>query len=260
MEAAPREERDGLKELKSSITEFLRSGESSLAVREFISSVSENDLKLVTYLKGRKYSPNHAWETLLRYAEVRFNEYPEVFSEALPDGFLPLFKTGVMGFLKTRDDLGRRIVYFNGGKWEPSEISLEQMTSAATHFIDRLMLDEDVINNGVIIVQNCTGMGMKHFKAYSLRGMLQQINIFCYAYPVKVKACYYLNVPFYALYLHKLVKPFLSKKLKERFIVSTTDRQFEVLHENISPKLLPKLLGGVCDNDEVTDWDLLYNL
>ncbi|ODM89533.1 Retinaldehyde-binding protein 1 [Orchesella cincta] len=212
MEAVFREEleRDGLHEMHNFITEFLKSGKGTPAVREYISAVADDDSKLGIYLKGRKYRPKHAWETLLRYAEVRFNEYPELFPETVPDSFLSIFKTGVVSLLKTRDHLGRRILCFNFGKWEPSEISLEQITAT-------------------------------------------------YTYPIRLKAFYYLNLPSYALYVHKFVKPFLSKKLKERLIISTTDRKFEVLHENISPKLLPKFLGGTCENETALDLDIIYN-
>ncbi|ODM89532.1 Retinaldehyde-binding protein 1 [Orchesella cincta] len=260
MEVLTREERDGMVELKGLIKGFLNGGEGSKQIREYITSVSENDALLLIFLKGRKCRVNHAWETLKRNAVVRFNEYPESFPVAVPECTYLLLKNGVFGILKTRDNLGRRIMFLNGGKWEPSEVSLEDISAVGTHLMDKLLLDEDVMNNGLVSVIDCEGMGMKHLKEYSLNGMLRLINIFCYAYPIPFKGFYFANAPFYCRYIYKILTPFLPKKLKERILISASDKQFEMIHENISPQLLPKFLGGVQENETAFDRDIIKPL
>ncbi|ODM92032.1 Retinaldehyde-binding protein 1 [Orchesella cincta] len=272
---------DGIVELRRLIKEFLDSGEGSINVREYISSVIQDDNLLRIYLRGRKYRVKHAWETLKRYAEVRFDEYPEVFPDDIQETASQIKKYGVLAMLKSRDKFGRRIAILNGGKiclieivcfmsrfiinrimrtlekWNPDEINAELMTKFGVCFFERELFDDDVMTNGIIFIQNCAGMGFRHARMYTLHVMLRLLNVGWYAFPLKVGGVYYINVPSYLVYMLKLVRPFFSKKLKERFIASTREKKFEALHENISPDLLPKCLGGTQEDDDAFDWEFL---
>ncbi|CAL8116889.1 unnamed protein product [Orchesella dallaii] len=55
---------------------------------------------------------------LKRKAEVRFNDYPEVFIDELPTPLADLERDGKAGCLKYRDKEGRRIGAWNGGRIE----------------------------------------------------------------------------------------------------------------------------------------------
>ncbi|CAL8116901.1 unnamed protein product [Orchesella dallaii] len=249
-------ERDLLAEMRYSIQEFLDDGEGSPDVREYLASAIEDDSFLLIYLKGRKYRVKHAWETLKRNAEVRFNDYPEVFPENLSEVFYPFLKKGAMGILKGRDKFGRRVICSNSAEWNPDEVSIDQLTAASTYFVDRLLLDEDAMNNGIVYVQNNDGIGWKHLKQYTLPVMLRFLNILWYSYPLKVGGVYHVNCPSYARYINSIIKPFLSKKLKERFIISTVnDKKFTYLNEKLSPKILPKFLGGDLENEDAFEMD-----
>ncbi|ODM92033.1 hypothetical protein Ocin01_14649 [Orchesella cincta] len=78
-------EQDGIAEMRHLINDFLSSKQGSSKVREYISSVAQDDNRLRIYLNGRKYRANYAWDTLKRYAEVRFDEYPEHFLDESHD-------------------------------------------------------------------------------------------------------------------------------------------------------------------------------
>ncbi|ODM94238.1 Retinaldehyde-binding protein 1 [Orchesella cincta] len=250
-------ERDGIVEMRRLIKEFLTSENGSLKVREYIASVAQDDTLLQIYLKGRKYKADYAWETLKRYAEVRFDEYPEVFPDDTHDTASQIKTLGVMAMLKSRDEFGRRIVYLNGEKWNPDKISFDLITTFGVYFTEKELFDDDVMTNGIILIHNCSGMGFKHARMYTLHNMLKWLNIYWRARPLKVGELYFINVPSFAVYPVKLIKPFFSKKLKEKFIVSTRDKKFETLHEKLSPDLLPKCLGGTLDDDEAFDWEFL---
>ncbi len=44
--------------------EFLGSGEGSKSVREYLTKVSDDEVVMLRFLKGRKHRPKHAWETV----------------------------------------------------------------------------------------------------------------------------------------------------------------------------------------------------
>ncbi|CAL8116899.1 unnamed protein product [Orchesella dallaii] len=186
-------------------------------------------------------------------AEVRFNEYPEVFPENPPIIGYRLQAEGYGGILKARDKFGRRIMCFNTAEWNPDEVSMDQLTASLTFLMDRLILDKDAINNGMLFLQNCDGFGWKHAKQYTLHAMKRHLNIFWYSYPIKFKGVYYVNCPSYVGYLYKMIKPFLKKKIQERIFILTKDKSFEMLHEKLPPKILPKFLGGDIENDRALE-------
>ncbi|CAL8116915.1 unnamed protein product [Orchesella dallaii] len=113
-----------------------------------------------------------------RNAEVRFNEYPEVFPETLPTPIYELRQRGFSGMLKARDPFGRRVICMNADEWNPDEISMEQVTSGMTNFADRLLLDEDGMTNGIICIGNFHGIEWKHVKELTLPALLRILNIF----------------------------------------------------------------------------------
>ncbi|CAL8116913.1 unnamed protein product [Orchesella dallaii] len=250
-------EQDGVAEIRGLIKEFLNGGEGSPKVREYLSSVIDDDSLLLIYLKGRKCRVKHAWETLKRKAEVRFNEYPEVFPETPPESCYQLQKKGGTGVLKERDEFGRRVICFNTVDWDPDEMSIQQLTTTLTFFMDKILMDEDAITNGILMVQNCDQVGWKHAKEYTLPVMLRFLNIFWYAYPFKFEGLYYFNCPSYVRYIFNMMKPFLPKKIKERLIISTKDKKFDLLHTKLSPKILPKFLGGDLGNHDALEFEFL---
>ncbi|ODM89226.1 Retinaldehyde-binding protein 1, partial [Orchesella cincta] len=103
-------------EIRRLISEFLSSEKGSAKVREYISTVAHDDKRILIYLKGRKYRAAYAWETLKRYAEVRFDEYPELFPDESQHIGLQIKNCGILNMLKSRDKFGRRIAFLNGGK------------------------------------------------------------------------------------------------------------------------------------------------
>ncbi|ODM87509.1 hypothetical protein Ocin01_19173 [Orchesella cincta] len=129
------QERDGIAEIRSLLNEFLKSGEGSEKVREYISSVTQDDTLIRIYLKGRKYRANYAWETLKRNAEVRFDKYPEVF---------PTEPIDVIGQLK---NVEISCILPNLEKWDPDEISSEQMTIMGLYLLERGLRDDDMMTN-----------------------------------------------------------------------------------------------------------------
>ncbi|CAL8116935.1 unnamed protein product [Orchesella dallaii] len=251
------EDTQGLEEIRRYNKEFLNSYRGSRLVREFLEEASTNEDLLVRFLRGRKYRSQRAWETLKRYAEVRFDVHPEVFPQKYPEELHSLQENPLLGVLKSRDSLGRRIMFINASDWEPDQHSMEIMTIASVLLAERLLLDEDALTNGIVFIQQCSGVGMKQAHQYTLRAMRRLVNIFWYAFPLKIKEIYYLNVPTVLSCAFAMVRPFLTKKLKERLNVTGTGKPSNKIYENFSPNILPKCLGGVLDIHDAVDTSFL---
>ncbi|ODM88953.1 Alpha-tocopherol transfer protein [Orchesella cincta] len=247
---------EGLKEMRCLSDEYFDKGEGSKPVRDYLLKACEDEVVLIRYLKGRKFRPKHAWDTLRRNAEIRFETYPEIFPSSLPKNAMWLIENYAIGFLKARDSKGRRIGFFNGSLWDPEKYSMELLTIVATYYAELMLKDKDAMDNGVVFIQQCSGMGMKHAKLYTIPSMLRLINVFWYSYPLKLKGVYYINVPVLLTFLYGIIKPFFPNKLKERFLMTSTTKKFEALHEKLSPDILPKCLGGNLEYHEAVDTEL----
>eukprot|EP00281_Chroomonas_sp_CCMP1168_P012236 CAMPEP_0206281146 /NCGR_PEP_ID=MMETSP0047_2-20121206/38973_1 /ASSEMBLY_ACC=CAM_ASM_000192 /TAXON_ID=195065 /ORGANISM="Chroomonas mesostigmatica_cf, Strain CCMP1168" /LENGTH=90 /DNA_ID=CAMNT_0053711289 /DNA_START=1 /DNA_END=269 /DNA_ORIENTATION=+ len=84
-------------------------------------------------------------------------------------------------------------------------------------------------------------LGMQMAMDSKLKGAMQKL-VFG-TFPVKMKAFYLVNMPWYLSGLFKLVLPFVPKKLKERLFF--TGPKFRKVHEQVyPPERLPKELNG----------------
>jgi len=247
-------EGEGLLEIQRLNKEFLNSNKASDSVRRYLEEASENEDLLLRFLRGRKYRSQHAWDTLKRYAEVRFDLYPEVFPEAFPEVLCNLKENPILGVLKSRDSLGRRILFTDATKWNPDQYPMEVFTIAFVQLAEGLLLDEDGLNNGFVYIQQCSGVGMKLVREYSLRAIRRLVNVFWYAFPLKIKVIYYVNVPTILSCAFEIARPFLTKKIKERLhIVGPGKDPQQVYDETIPLDILPKCLGGTLEIHEAVD-------
>ncbi|CAL8116891.1 unnamed protein product [Orchesella dallaii] len=140
--------------------------------------------------------------------------------------------------------------------WNTDDYNLEHITIILANAMDKLLFDEDIMNHGLTLIVNSNGLGFKHGMQFTLGSMLRLVHVFWYAYPIRIKGVYFVNVAIYLQYLHKLARPLFPKKLKERFFM-TSDKKFEALYEAVSPKVLPKFLGGVHKNEDCFDLSYL---
>ncbi|ODM88952.1 Retinaldehyde-binding protein 1 [Orchesella cincta] len=247
----------GLMEMRAFYKEFRNKGDGSQPVRQFLEEAFQDETLLLRYLKGRKFRSQYAWDTLRRYAEVRFDSYPETFTDPISKSALHMRENNAFGVLKHRDSEGRRIVYFNTNEWDIDKVTIKEAMAASLPLIENLLLDKDCLDNGLIFVQECSAMSMKHAGQYTLPAMLRVINLYWFAYPIKVKGVYFVNFPFLLAFLYRIVKPFLPKKLKERLFLTPPSRKFDDLTAQISPTILPKILGGDLELEEAVDPNFL---
>ncbi|ODM89584.1 Clavesin-1 [Orchesella cincta] len=245
---------DGLTEMRQIYKDYDAAEIGNEAVREFLATSFQDEALLTRYLIGRKYRPQHAFDTLLSYAEVRFVKYPDMFPATVPpkENFIrdnePIF-----GILKGRDSEGRLVGYFRSGMWDPSKCTLEDLARTALPVMEKVLLNDDCLNNGLVFIHESGGMGFAHAKHYTFSLIMRMLNIYWHSFPMKLKGLYLVNVPSVFTYIYTMAKPFAPKKLKDRILLSTTSRKFKDLHQRISPDILPTFLGGTLDPREAND-------
>lgn len=161
------------------------------------------------------------------------NLLPETEKKALTEG-------NVVNVLKNKDHLGRRVLIVNCGKlWNPDEISADQMFKLfylsklsemlfsfneqqkvkysiifTVHIVAQLEKSSQI--NGVVVVMDFDGLGMKQVKALSPSFTQRLLTFIQKAMPLRLKEVHFVKQPFIFKMVWQLFKPFVQEKLKNR--------------------------------------------
>merc|ERR1719336_3099935 len=87
---------------------------------------------------------------LSKYLAVR-RERPKYFATSHPQLARDTLATGIVRVLPHRDAMGRRILLFRVGRWEPSTTSREEVFSAMILFLELLAREEKTQVSGTTL-------------------------------------------------------------------------------------------------------------
>lgn len=62
--------------------------------------------------------------------------------------------------------------------WDPNVYSIDDLTMAALYGAERNWSEPDVLNNGVILVENTQGFGLAHARQHTMHKLHKIRNIF----------------------------------------------------------------------------------
>lgn len=195
---------------------------------------------LLTYLRYAKFSQLKARSTIESYCTIKTNN-PTWFNSFNPFDAMMLkaLKTGVVvplpGFSKDgRKRVLHREAAFDPTEWKNNKGSLVQ---AIFGTIFALLKDERCQVHGFVILSDKTGITMAHQGFFTVDDFKKIMGYFSNNLPGRFKGLYMYNAP--ALYdaVFALFSPFLSKKLKERFIF--TGSNLEEVYKIVDKDCLP---------------------
>jgi len=114
----------------------------------------------------------------------------------------------------------------------------------------RLMKDKETQINGVIIVENLrnypmtAGMRLKGASYGGMKANFQWLS----ASPMKLKGIYGCFQPFYIPAMLALVRPFMSRKLRDRVALFGSDTDAMIKAAGLRPEQVPVEYGGTLEN------------
>ncbi len=99
---------------------------------------------------------------------------------------------------------------------------------------------------GWIYIEDFEGAGFSTFAGMSGdKSMKEMMDAVQNAIPVRLRKVYILNAPWFVRFLMAIVRPFMSKKLQDKCIISTP----ESLQKEVRPDQLLKQVGGTAEFD-----------
>jgi len=160
----------------------------------------------------------------------------------------PLIDLNFMYFPPRPHHLTRKgiaTLYVNLGRWDvySGVLAPHYAFKSVMAIIDRLMMEPEAVEKGVVFIVDCTEAGVTTFDP-------ELITSFIWAtantYPMRVKGVWLLNAGVVAQSLVYLVLPLLGAKLRSRIHFIESEGE---LRELIDPEDLPEEFGGELEYD-----------
>ncbi|XP_002735743.1 alpha-tocopherol transfer protein-like [Saccoglossus kowalevskii] len=216
---------------------------------------------LLGFLRARKFDIDRSFKLLENWCRVRV-EMKEVFSDYRPSTAKELIQDGVFFSLSTRDSEGRLISISRPGKWNPKNSTVWELMKVSVMAGDINMMDEETQINGVVLILDMGGIGMRHITQFGPRLAMKVAPLMSSdTFPQRVGSINVLNESGFFDGMYAILKPFLKEKIRKRFFIHGDD--LSKLHSKVSSSLLPGEYGGSVEkslDDFANRWaDLLHS-
>lgn len=198
-------------------------------------------------LRQAKWDADRALErvqALARFAAA----HPELFSELRAAEFTGQAALGMCSHLPTRTTRGETVLLVHGERLGAfaKEYTMRDMLRYSVFYMTHLMHDEETQANGVIVVENLEDYplfalnAMKGASPSGFRASFEWLG----ACPVRLRGIYACRQPWYIGLMLALVKPFMSKKLRDRVRLYGRDTAAMLADAGLTPEQIPPEYGG----------------
>lgn len=121
----------------------------------------EHDEYLIKFLRPRKYYADSAYKLIRSYYKCK-KKYPKYCENLLPHTGIQGFRYGIVQSQPRRTQDGARILVVNvGGKWDPSQVSLEEVFRSVQLCLEAAILEQSTQVNGCVTIFDVEGLSFK---------------------------------------------------------------------------------------------------
>ncbi|KFM58762.1 Alpha-tocopherol transfer protein-like protein, partial [Stegodyphus mimosarum] len=217
------------------------------------------DAFLLRFLRVRKYDVQRTLKTLLKY--YNFNkEYSKTYANFLPSELKPILDLNVLCVLPKKHPSGAIIFWNKCANLDLDVGKVDDFGALGILFGEIYLLQESVQVCGAHVIidfKDCTFQQL--YNILSITFLTRFFKYLQECWPYRLKGFHIINEPLYVHYIYRIIKVFLSKKLKERFVMHGTD--MKSLYKYIPRDVLPPEFEGTDDpvnNEEFRNFILSY--
>lgn len=135
-----------------------------------------------------------------------------------------------------------------GAKWNPKEVSLEDMFRSVMVAIEIAMMEPKTQVGGVNVILNMEGLSLSHVCQFSPFMAKLIVDWVQECAPVRLRGIHVINQPIIFNMAYTVFKPFLGGYLKKRLSFHGTD--FKSLGDKIGQESLPSKFKGAANIPE----------
>lgn len=195
---------------------------------------------LLRFLRVRKYNVEAALRSIRNYYR-NHNTSGTVFWDFMPSSVSPATRR-IMMIMPEKDVRGRPIFLFKIGSWNIMETSYVEMHRAVMLCLEHLAKDPTTQTLGMVMLFDYANLTPEKVLSINVGLIRKGFEYLQDCMPMRMKAMYAVREGFAFDMIYALVKPFLKKKLTDRF--HPYGENFEELHKHIASHVLPKEYGG----------------
>lgn len=211
-----------------------------------------DDAFLIKFLRARKCDTQAAFENVKKYFKVRM-KHPEMFKDLTPSS-VPFDavcrKHRLITVSRHRDPMGRTVALVRTGAWNTDICTVNDFFRVGLVIAEHLLLQEDFINRGVVLIFDVKGLSLYHLAHYTPSVIRTLVTFMQDCLPVRLKGIYVINNPAVFDLLFGIAKTFLKAKLIKRTRLLGYD--VEELHQIMPNDVIPEEHGGT---NESYDFD-----
>jgi len=184
---------------------------------------------------------------------------PELFEAATPQEFLAQASIGVISHLPTRNSRGQLVMLLNGQAMTElaKRHTMTDMLRFSVFYMTYVMADEETQVNGAIIVENLHNypmMALNRMSGLGPSGMKASFD-WMNVSPLRLRGIFGCKQPWYVGLMLALVRPFMSKKMKDRVALFGSDTDAMLAAAGLRPEQVPTMYGGT-----IEDFDPAWHL
>ncbi|XP_042896473.1 alpha-tocopherol transfer protein-like [Parasteatoda tepidariorum] len=201
-----------------------------------------DDSFLLRFLRCKKYDVKKAFITLKNYHDFK-NRYSGTITDRTPSKLKNVLEMDCVFLTPKRGPNGEGVAIVFLGKFDIENLSAFELYAATFLCADiGIETEASQVCGGALIFdfQGITLNKLRHFSNPSYLACLVRGIQNCF--PYRIPGFHMVHEPSYFSMTYSIVKPMLSKKLKERVHFHGND--LSSLHKFYPPEILPKELGG----------------
>ncbi|KAM7313833.1 alpha-tocopherol transfer protein-like [Ixodes scapularis] len=195
---------------------------------------------LLRFIRVRKYDVEAALNTIKNYYRNRA-ACPSIYDDFLPSKVSPVARSLFM-VLPERDVHGRLVLLAKAGSWMPSTLPYREFQQTTLMCFEHMADDPSAQTAGIVFLVDYQDFTPEKVFYYSIGLIRRAIEFLQDCLPARMKAFHAVRQSYAFNILFGLVRPFMKKKLADRIHLHGHD--FENLHKEIPPSILPEEYGG----------------
>jgi len=209
--------------------------------------VKRFDWALLAMLRQAKWDRSAAVKKLCNLSRYAAKN-PHLFVEATAGEFLGQAATGMMSHLPVRNSRGELVLLLDGEKLTPyaREFTMTDMLRFSVFYMSILMSSEETQINGVIILENLHNypmLALNQMKGAGLSGIRASFE-WMHVSPLRLRGLYAIKQPWYIGAMLRMVKPFMSRKLRDRVQLFGDDTSAMLEAAGLTAEQVPPEYGG----------------
>ncbi|CAL1275468.1 unnamed protein product [Larinioides sclopetarius] len=239
-----------LNETPENKKERLQELKTMMAGNQATSGFNLEEDTLVQYLRHSKYDVQRAFKHIQNYVALR-GKHSDLFKSIPDDYFLSKSSINFVLPLPERSSDGCTIVLTRTGKWDPGEMTYEDLVRYSMMTFCQMMRDPMTQINGFKVIHDFKDTTWWHYRYCTPSNLhfLFYATIDCI--PARYKEIHFINESFVLRTIWTIIKRFLSAKIRSRVFFH---HKVEELLDYFPRSVLPVEYGGDLQDASMKDW------